>query len=284
MITALLNGLAFGMLMLVLSSGLALIFGLRNVVNFAHGALYMVGAYIGFAIGSVTNFWVALVVTPIILGAVGVLLDRFGLRYLAKREVLDLVLLTFGLTFVLTGLVQSVWGTQPKSINAPPGLDGSIPLPEASYPTYRIFLIVTGVLLGVALILWLRFSKTGLYVRASTMDRTVATVVGVDVDRVSATVVGLGFAFAGAAGVLAGPYLSLSPNMGVEILVLTFIVVVVGGLGSLGGAMVAAVVLGLIVNLSAVFVPWFAAYAPYALMLVVLLFRPRGFAGTRTLV
>lgn len=278
----LLNGLAFGVLLLVLSSGLALIFGLRGVVNFAHGALYMLAAYVGLSISQRTSFWFALVATPACFALLGVLLDRYGLRFLTSRVPLDLVLLTFGLTYVITDLVQTIWGTQPRSFPAPAGLDGSVGFLGISYPTYRLFLILVGLLIGAALIAWLRVSRTGLYVRASSFDRTVAGVVGVDVDRVSATVVGLGAALAGLAGVLAGPYLSLSTSMGVDILVLTFIVVVVGGLGSIGGAMIVALVLGLLSTLGSVVTPGFAPYVPYLLMLVVLLFRPQGLAGRRT--
>jgi branched-chain amino acid transport system permease protein len=281
MVGILLNGLAFGVLLMVLASGLAMIFGLRDVVNFAHGALYMLGAYVGFTISGLTNFWVALIATPLVFAALGVLLDRYGIRYLAGRDHLDMILITFGLTFVLTGLVQTGWGTQPRSLSPPYPLAGSISILGTSYPTYRVFLIIIGLAISGALILWLRMSRTGLYVRASSTHRSVAAVMGIDVDRVSATVVGVGTALAGMAGVLAGPYLSLSPNMGVEILILTFIVVVTGGLGSISGAMAAALLLGMLNSFFSAYLPGFAAYVPYALMLTVLLLRPKGIAGVR---
>lgn len=278
----LLNGLALGALLMVLASGLAMIFGLRDVVNFAHGALYMLGAYVGLTLSEALNFWLALILTPAVFGLVGALLDRFGLRYIAGRDHLDMILITFGVSFVLTGAVQALWGTQPRSLPAPAGLRSSVSLGGDDYPVYRLFLIVFGIAVCAALVWWLGHSRIGLHVRASSTERTAAGVVGVDVDKVSATVVGVGAALAGLSGVIAGPYLSLSPNMGVEILVLTFIVVVTGGLGSLGGAMVAALILGLISSFSVAFVPSLSAYAPYALMLVVLLLRPRGIAGVRT--
>jgi branched-chain amino acid transport system permease protein len=281
MVVILLNGLAFGVLLMVLASGLAMIFGLRDVVNFAHGALYMLGAFVGFTISGATNFWVALLITPLIFAALGILLDRYGIRYLADRDHLDMILITFGLTFVLTGIVQMVWGTAPRSLTPPAPLGGSVNVLGSSYPSYRVFVIVVGLLISAALMMWLRKSRTGLYVRASSTDRGVAAVVGIDVDKVSATVVGVGTALAGAAGVLAGPYLSLSPNMGVEILILTFIVVVTGGLGSIGGAMVAAILLGMLNSFSSTYLPGFAAFVPYALMFAILLLRPRGIAGVR---
>jgi branched-chain amino acid transport system permease protein len=278
----LLNGLAFGVLLLVLSSGLALIFGLRGVVNFAHGAVYMLAAYVALSLSERTSFWVALVLVPIGLALAGLLVDRFGLRYLVGRSPLDMVLLTFGITFVVADVVQSVWGTQAHTIDPPSVLAGSTDLGFATYPTYRIFVIVVGLLACAGLMAWLKLSRTGLFVRASSDDRVTAGAMGVDVDRVSATVVALGFGLAGLAGVLAGPYLTLSPAMGTQILIITFIVVVVGGLGSIGGPMVAALLIGLANALVSVQAPTFAAYVPYLLMLVVLLLRPQGIAGRRT--
>lgn len=282
MMVQVLNGLAFGVLLLILASGLAMIFGLRGIINFAHGALYMLAAYIGLTVSTATSFWVALVVTPVGLGLLGVLLDRYGVRYLSSRGYLDFILLTFGLTFVVTGVVQTAWGTQPRAMTPPALLTGSTTILGSSYPIYRLFVIVVGLAVAGGLLLWLRRSRIGLHIRASSTHRDVAAVVGIDVNRVSATVVGIGAGLAGLAGALAGPYLSLSPNMGVEILILTFIVVVVGGLGSMGGAMIAALALGLLNSFSSVYLPDFAPYVPYALMLVVLLIRPTGIAGTRT--
>jgi len=278
-----LNGMAFGVLLLVLSTGLALIFGLRGVINFAHGAIYMVAAYIGLTISTEANYWVALVGVPVIFGLIGLVADRWGLRYLTEREPMEIMLLTFGLTFVLSNVVTKFWGTQPRTLEPPSVLDGTIEIFGVAYPTYRYFLIAVGLLIAAGLIVWLRRSKTGLQVRAVSIDRSAAGVVGVNVDRVSATVVAMGLAMAGLAGVLAGPYLSLSPNMGVEILVLTFIVVVVGGLGSISGPMAAALILGMLNAVTAVHLPDISAYVPYALMLGILLFRPKGIAGTRSL-
>lgn len=282
MFVQVLNGLAFGVLLLVLSSGLALIFGLRGVVNFAHGAIYMLAAYVAFSVSDRTSFWVALLVVPVLLAGAGLLVDRFGLRFLVGRSPLDMVLLTFGITFVIADVVQTVWGTQARTIDPPEVLAGSTDLGFATYPTYRLFVIVAGLLVCAGLIAWLRFSRTGLFVRAAGDDRVTSGAMGINVDRVSATVVALGFGLAGLAGVLAGPYLTLSPAMGTEILITTFIVVVVGGLGSIGGPMIAALLIGLANALATVQAPTLAAYVPYLLMLVVLLLRPQGIAGRRT--
>lgn len=282
MFVQVLNGLAFGVLLLVLSSGLALIFGLRGVVNFAHGAIYMLAAYVALSISDRTSFWIALVIVPILLAVAGLVIDRYGLRFLVGRSPLDMVLLTFGITFVVADIVQTVWGTEARTIDAPAVLAGTTDLGFATYPTYRLFVIVMGLLVCAGLMAWLKFSRTGLFVRASGDDRVTAGAMGVNVDRVSATVVALGFGLAGMAGVLAGPYLTLSPAMGTEILITTFIVVVVGGLGSIGGPMIAALLIGMANALATVQLPSLAAYVPYLLMLVVLLLRPQGIAGRRT--
>ncbi|MFC7506050.1 branched-chain amino acid ABC transporter permease [Nocardioides sp. CPCC 206347] len=282
MFVQVLNGLAFGVLLLVLSSGLALIFGLRGVVNFAHGAIYMLAAYVALSISERTSFWIALVTVPILLAVAGLLVDRYGLRFLVGRSPLDMVLLTFGITFVVADVVQTVWGTEARTIDPPAVLAGTTDLGFATYPTYRLFVIAMGLLVCAGLMAWLKFSRTGLFVRASGDDRVTAGAMGVNVDRVSATVVALGFGLAGLAGVLAGPYLTLSPAMGTEILITTFIVVVVGGLGSIGGPMIAALLIGMANALATVQLPTLAAYVPYLLMLVVLLLRPQGIAGRRT--
>lgn len=266
---------------MVLASGLALIFGLRGIVNFAHGALYMLAAYVSYSLVAY-SFWLALVVTPLLFAAAGVLVDRLAIRPLAGRSDLEWVLLTFGVTLIIADVVQAVWGLTGRTIAAPAGLDGSVALLGVEYPAYRLFVIIAGLTVCSALALWLRRSTIGLHVRASSTDRAVAAVVGINVNRVSAVVVALGFGLAGLAGVLAGPYLSLSPNMGAEILVTTFIVVVVGGLGSLGGAMGAAILLGLLMSFTSANVPEIGPYVPYLLMFLVLLLKPTGLAGTRT--
>lgn len=282
MFVQVLNGLAFGVLLLVLSSGLALIFGLRGVVNFAHGAIYMLAAYVALSISDRTSFWIALLTVPVLLAGAGLLIDRYGLRFLVGRSPLDMVLLTFGITFVVADVVQTVWGTEARTIDPPAVLAGTTDLGVATYPTYRLFVIAMGLLVCAGLMAWLKFSRTGLFVRASGDNRVTAGAMGVNVDRVSATVVALGFGLAGVAGVLAGPYLTLSPAMGTEILITTFIVVVVGGLGSIGGPMIAALLIGMANALATVQLPTLAAYVPYLLMLVVLLLRPQGIAGRRT--
>lgn len=276
------NGLVYGALLIVMCSGLALIYGLRRVVNFAHGSLYMLGAYLGYTIASAGNFWVALVAVPAIMAVLGALLDRFGLRLLQDRDPLAVVLVTFGLLLVIEDVVQTVWGKGNLSVAVPALLDTSVDLFGTPVPAYRIGVIAVGIAVALGLALWLRFSRAGLFVRAASTDPTTTAMQGVNTDVLSAGVVGLGTALAGLAGVVAAPFLALSPSMSSDVLIDSFVVVVIGGLGSLAGAFIAAVVLGLLQGLGAVYVPDLAAVLPFALMVAVLLWKPAGLAGSRT--
>ncbi len=276
------NGLVYGALLIVMCSGLALIYGLRRVVNFAHGSLYMLGAYIGYSIASYSNFWVALVAAPAIMGLLGVLLDRYGFRLLQERDPLSVVLVTFGLLLVIEDLVQTVWGKTNLSMSGPEILNTSVDLFGAELPAYRIGVIGVGAMVALGLSLWLRYSRIGLFVRAASTDPTTTAMQGINTDALSAGVVGLGTALAGLAGVVVAPFLSLSPSMSSDVLIDSFVVVVVGGLGSLIGAFIAAMVLGMVQSLGAVYLPDVAALLPFVLMVAILIWKPAGFAGSRT--
>jgi len=276
------NGLVYGALLFVMCSGLALIYGLRRVVNFAHGSLYMLGAYLGYSIAGYANFWLALVLAPAVMAVLGVLLDRYGFRLLQKRDPLSVVLVTFGLLLVIEDFVQTVWGKSNLALAAPPALGGALDLWGTPVPVYRIAVIAIGALVALGLMFWLRWSRAGLYVRAASTDPETTAMQGVNTDMLSAAVVGLGTALAGLAGVVAAPFLSLSPSMSGDVIIDSFVVVVVGGLGSLAGAFVAAMVLGMLQALGAVYLPDVAALLPFMLMVVVLVWRPSGFAGSRT--
>ncbi len=276
------NGLVYGALLIVMCSGLALIYGLRRVVNFAHGSLYMLGAYLGYTIAGQTSFWVALVAAPALMALLGVLLDRYGFRLLQDREPLTVVLVTFGLLLVIEDAVQTVWGKGNLSLQAPALLNASVDLFGTAVPAYRLAVIAVGAAVAIGLTLWLRRSSIGLFVRAASTDPTTTAMQGVNTDLLSAGVVGLGTALAGLAGVVAGPFLALSPSMSSDVLIDSFVVVVIGGLGSLAGAFGAAVVLGLMQALGAVYLPDAAAVLPFALMVGVLLWKPAGLAGSRT--
>ena len=276
------NGLVYGALLIVMCSGLALIYGLRRVVNFAHGSLYMLGAYLGYTIASYSNFWVALVAAPAIMLLLGAALDRFGFRLLQDRDPLTIVLVTFGLLLVVEDVVQTVWGKGNLSLAAPALLSTTVDVLGTPVPAYRIAVIAVGAAVAIGLTLWLRWSRVGLFVRASSTDPTTTAMQGVNTDLLSAGVVGLGTALAGLAGVVAAPFLALSPSMSSDVLIDSFVVVVIGGLGSLAGAFVTALVLGQVQALGAVFLPDVAALLPFALMVAVLLWKPAGLAGSRT--
>lgn len=276
------NGLVYGALLFIMCSGLALIYGLRRVVNFAHGSLYMLGAYIGYSISLSAGFWVALVAAPLVMGLLGVALDRWGFRLLQDRDPLSVVLVTFGLLLVIEDAVQTIWGTSNYSVSTPAELAFSLPVLGATVPAYRLGVIVVGLGVAAGLTAWLKLSRTGLFVRALSTDPATTSMQGVDTDRLSAMVVGLGTALAGLAGVIAAPFLSLSPSMSADVIIDSFVVVVVGGLGSLVGAFIAAMLLGMVAALSAVWLPEISALLPFAMMAAILVWRPSGIAGSRT--
>lgn len=276
------NGLVYGALLIVMCSGLALIYGLRRVVNFSHGALYMLGAYIGYSIAAHSNFWVALAVVPLVMGVIGVLLDSYGLRLLQDRDPLSVVLVTFGLLLIIEDVVHTAWGKGALSLGIPEALNTSVDLFGTTVPAYRIFVMGVGFLVAIGLSLWLRYSRVGLFVRAASTDPTTTAMQGVNTDILSAGVVGLGTALAGLAGVVAAPFLSLSPSMSADVLIDSFVVVVIGGLGSLAGAFVAALILGVAQAFGAVYVPDAAVLLPFVLMVAVLIWKPAGLAGSRT--
>ena len=276
------NGLVYGSLLIVMSSGLALIYGLRRVVNFAHGALYMLGAYIGYSVATYSNFWVALVAAPMAMAVVGVLLDRYGFRLLQDREPLNVMLVTFGLLLILEDVVVAIWGKANYSLFTPDLLNFSVNLFGNEVPAYRIGVIGVGAAVAIGLTLWLRYSRMGLFVRAASTDPITTSMQGVNTDLISATVVGLGSALAGLAGVVAAPFLSLSSHMSSDVLIDSFVVVVIGGLGSLAGAFIAALLLGMMQAIGAVYLPEVSALLPFVFMIAILIWKPSGLAGSRT--
>lgn len=276
-----LNGIALGSLLMVLSSGLAMIYGLRGVTNFAHGALYMAGAYIAYSVSLNVSFWLALLVVPATLAAIGILLELVFFRPLQDRSHIELGLVTFGLALIAERLVVLIWGEKTLSVDPPPGLRGTTSLLGVQYPTFRLAIIVVALTMAVALVAWLRRTRTGLYIRAASQDLETAAIMGINVNRISLVVVSLGAALAGLAGALAAPYVSLDPGMGDTFLIIVLIVVVVGGVGSIGGAMVAGMALGIIQTVTVVWSPSVAVVVPYVALVVVLLWRPQGLAGRR---
>lgn len=273
------NGLVYGSFLYLLSVGLVLIFGLRRVANFAHGSLFMVGAYVSFAVAAYLGFWSGLVASVIVLAFLGVLLDRFVFRPLANEDAVVTLLVTFGLLFVLEDVVQTIWGKDYLTVSPPPLLSGVLPMFGSTFPVYRLFVVAVALVVAVGLALWLRYSKVGLYVRAASVDPVTTGMQGVDTERLSALVVAIGAGLAGLSGTIAGPLLALSPSMGAFVIIDCFVVVVTGGLSSFTGAFIAALLIGQVHNLGIVFIPQFASMLPLAIMTLVLLLRPHGLAG-----
>jgi branched-chain amino acid transport system permease protein len=281
MIAQVLNGLVFGGLLYIVSVGLVLIFGLRRVVNFAHGTLFMIGAYVGFTVGALTNFWVGLLAAIIVLGVLGALLDIGVFRPLQQQDHLATVLVTFGLSMILQDLAQTVWGRDYRTVPLPPLLDGSVKLAGEDFPDYRLAVIAIAALVATSLTLWLRYSRIGLYIRASSVDPVTTAIQGVNANAVSVAVVAVGAALAGLAGTIASPLLAISPSMGDDIAIESFMIVVIGGLGSFSGAFFAALIIGQIYSFGIVFLPWASTMLPFLLMVLVLAWRPTGLAGSR---
>ncbi|MEO9228520.1 MAG: branched-chain amino acid ABC transporter permease [Devosia sp.] len=275
------NALALASLLAILSSGLALIFGLRDVMNFGHGALYMLGAYLGHTMSGWFGFWMALLIVPVILAALGVVLEYAVLRPLRARSHMDVALVTFGLALILGSLVVRVWGASPMPVSAPALLAGTTTVLGEEYPAYRLFLIAVGAATCCGLAIWLKHTRSGMHTRAASQYPHIARMSGVNTDRLGLAVVALATGFAGLAGVLAGPYLSVDPGMGASVLVSCLIVVVIGGLGSIAGAAAAAVVYAFVNVIGSVLAPSVAALAPYLLLFGVLLWRPQGFGRGR---
>ncbi len=280
MIIQVLNGLVYGGLLYIVAVGLVLIFGLRRVVNFAHGSLFMLGAYVGFSAAALGNFWVALLAAMFVLAVLGGLLDTFVFRPLQRQDPIVTVLVTFGLLLVLEDFAQTVWGKGYRTMPVPELLAGSIKIAGQDFPVYRLMVIGVAVSVALALTVWLRYSRIGLFVRASSVDPVTTAVQGVNTNRVSLTVVAIGSALAGLSGTIAAPLLALSPAMGGYILVESFIVIVIGGLGSFSGAFIAALVIGQIHNFGVVYMPWAATMIPFLLMVGVLVWRPAGLSGS----
>jgi branched-chain amino acid transport system permease protein len=274
------TGLVLGGILVLLAIGLSLIFGLMTVVNFSHGALYMLGAYVAFTILSVTkSFWVSLVLAPLVVGALGLLIQRFLIRRLYGRSPDDPLLLTFGLSLVIVESVKVVWGKVGLTVDPPRDLAGAVNLGFMNFPVYRLFVVAVTAVVLIGLWLFLEKTNVGLIIRAGTRDPLMVRALGVDLGRIWLLVFGLGIALAGLAGVLAGPMRGVYAEMGVEIIIECFVVVVVGGMGSLAGAVVAGLLIGEIVSLTTFFAPKLAEIVVFLVMAVVLLVRPSGLFG-----
>jgi branched-chain amino acid transport system permease protein len=294
----LLNGVQLGILLFLVAAGLTLIFGIMDFINLAHGVLYMVGAYLMASFAAATaSFWLGLLVALPAVLLLGLALEWLIFRRLYDRSHLDQVLATFGLVMILTEGVHVVWGSAPISVAMPAALSGSIPLfGIIQYPVYRIAIIVVGLVVALGLYLMIGHTRAGMLLRAGASNRPMVAALGVDVGRLFALVFAFGAMLAGFAGAIVAPVLSVSPGMGESVLILTFVVIVIGGIGSIKGAFVAALIVGVVDTLGRSFGPillqmvmepaaasqtgrTLAPMLVYILMALVLALKPAGLFG-----
>ncbi len=276
----LVTGIALGSVYALLAVGLSLIFGMLTVVNFAHGAFFMVGAFLGvYFLGITGNFWFSLLLTPLAVGLIGLVTERFLVRPLYGRGIDYPLLLTFGLSYVLIDAMRFAFGIEGMPSSTPAVLRGATNLGFGHFPTYRLFLIAITAVIMLAIWLFIEKTKYGLIIRAGARDPEIVRVLGIDVSKVWLIVFGLGTAIAGLSGVLAAPTRAVNPEMGIPILAESFVVTVVGGMGSLPGAVLAGLLVGIVFSMTSLFAPAYAEMSIFVLMAVVLLVRPQGFFG-----
>lgn len=279
---ALLNSLDIGLLLFVIAVGLNIVFGVLNVINFAHGALYMLGAYLAYSCMNLLGlpFWVTLLVAPLGVAALAVVIDRVMLRFIYQREISDSLLLTFALLLILNETIRMVWGTGIHVVEPPEMLRGTVMLPGGvMYPVYSLFVVFMGIVILAGL--WYLFNRTrvGKVMRAAALDREMAQALCINTKLVITGVFAFGAWLAAVGGVVAAPMRAIDPGMGDKIIIESFIVVVIGGLGSFPGALLGAIVLGLIHGLGGRYFPEINLVLPFVGMAIVLLLKPHGLMG-----
>lgn len=274
-----LNGLSFGALLFLLASGFTLVFGLMRIVNLSHGAFFLLGGYVGvYTMAATGNILVAIVAGATVVAVLGLVMERLLLRRI-RGQPLPEVLLTVGVSFVIADFCLAVFGGSPHSLSAGPGITGTVDLGPISYPRYRLLVIVLTVVVGVGLFLMQRYTRVGAIVRAGVDDREMVAAMGIDIQKVFTGMFVFGAALAGLAGVVGSGLMSLRPAVDHDVLLYALVVVIIGGLGSIKGAAVGAVLIGLIDAYSRVWVPDLAYFTIFAPMAVVLVFRPTGLFG-----
>ena len=307
---SLFNGILYGMLLFLLASGLTLIFSMMGVLNFAHASFFMLGAYFAYQVSDHMGFWPGLIIAPILVGAVGALVERYALRPVHRFGHVAELLFTFGLAFVIEEIVQMVWGKVPVSYDVPASLNvTAFAWQGLDYSAYRIFMLLISVAIFVALFFGLTRTRIGLIIRAALTHPHMVASLGHDVPKVFMWTFGVGCALAGVAGVIGGNVLGTEPGMAIQLGPIVFVVIVVGGLGSLGGALIASLLIGILNNLAISYdfslYPIFRALGverdvdgiladlvnlttggiaplvPYLLLVLMLIFRPRGLLGPR---
>ncbi|MEM7408293.1 MAG: branched-chain amino acid ABC transporter permease [Pseudomonadota bacterium] len=296
-----LNGIQSGVFLFLIAAGLTLVFGIMNLVNLAHGSLYMLGAYAGAtAFAASGSFLVAILVSIPAMMLAGVIIEVVALRTLYDRDHMDQVLATFGLILFFNELVRIIWGPESQPMPIPEALSGHVELlPGVPYPEFRIAIIVVGLLVAASLYVLISKTRIGMLIRAGASNRAMAGALGVNIPLLYTLVFGLGAVLAGLSGVMAGPLLAVEPGMGEDMLVRSFVVIVIGGIGSIRGALVASILVGIVETLGRSLLPLaleavvsndaaqtagpaLASMLIYVLMAAVLFFRPEGLFTART--
>lgn len=279
----LLNGVQYGLLLFLIAAGLTLIFGILGVINLAHGSFYMIGAYLAYWLSDKTGSLALAIALALPASLVlGWIVERFAISFLYRRDHLYQVLLTYGLILIFNELQRMVWGNDVHGVAVPAILAGVVQLTEAqSYPVYRLFISAVCILVAAAMYVAIHSTRIGMMIRAGSTSREMVQMLGIDVGRLFAIVFSVGAALTALAGMLAAPINSVYPGMGENILIISFVVVVIGGIGSIKGAFIGAMMIGLADTFGRVMVPELSSMVVYALMAAVLLWRPSGLYGTK---
>lgn len=275
-----LNALSQAALLFFLGVGLTLIFGIMRIVNFAHGTFYMLGAFLGYSAVRLTgSFWLGLLLAPIAAGGVGVAFELGLLRRLYKRDESAFLMVTFGLTLVLGDLIRQVWGVNALEVGVPDAFSGIVFLLDEPFPTYRLFLAGAGVVMALTIWQFLERTRLGLLIRATSQNAEMVHALGVDVNLVRSGIFGIGCGLAALGGVMASPLVTASIGMAGNAIIDAFVIVIIGGMGSFLGSLLAAVLVAFVQVFGTYYFPDFALAAMYLLMLTVLVVRPGGLLG-----
>lgn len=275
-----LNSLVLGGVFLIVAIGLNIIYGLSRVMNLAHGSLYAVGAYAGYSIVAIGfNYFAAIFLAPILVAALGLVLERTIIAPMRKRSMIYTLILTYGLMFFLDGMIKYIWGNEPRFIELPAMVQATVPILGTQYPVFRLVMLLITAAVMTGLMLFLSKTKIGIILRASSTIPEMVSCLGVNMKYVHIGAFVLGCVLAGIAGTIAGPLTTIDPLMGHEMLISSFVVIVIGGLGSLRGAVIAALLVGAVQTLAEFFITDLAMVIVYMLMALILAFMPRGLLG-----
>ena len=274
----LLNGVQYGLLLFLIASGLTLVFGVMGILNLAHGSMYMIGAYLVYYFATVTdNFLFAVIIACLIAMILGIVIERFLIVHLYKRDHLDQVLLTVGLIFIFNAAQSFIWGNDPLGVQVPSLLSSSIQITDiVEYPVYRLFVSVLCVAIAVAMYYIINNTKLGMMIRAGESNREMVENLGVNIGKLFTIVFAVGVTLSALAGIVSAPIVSLVPGMGERVLRSCFVVVVIGGMGSIKGAFVAALLVGIVDTFASVLLPGMSSMTVYLLMAIILIFKPQG--------